>query len=137
MNSPLNSSNGNKRLETMAIGRVAGAGAGDLSSQGNPTTKPEAHCNDLDGRDHELVRKPRIKDRCEAQVGDGHDGCPTAVEEHIVDGVGEGPFAVECTDDWGLLGPCVGEGRMRCCDEPKADTAIAARARMPWMMRTG
>lgn len=55
MNSPLNSRNGNKRLETMAIGGVAGAGAGDLSSQGNPATEPETHGDDLDGWDHELV----------------------------------------------------------------------------------
>lgn len=85
MDSPLNSCNNNSRLETVAAGVRASARAGDLSSQGNPATEPEAHGDDLNGRDHELVRDPRQPERRKSEVGDCDDGCPAAIEEHVVD----------------------------------------------------
>lgn len=71
----------------MAAGVGAGAGTRDLGSQGNPATEPQTHGDDLDGGDDEFVRKTRLPDRCQAQVGDSDDGCPAAVKEHVVDGV--------------------------------------------------
>lgn len=85
MDSPLNSSNGNRRLETVAAGVGAGAGTGDLGCQGNPATEPEAHGDDLDGGDHEFVRHARQPEGGQAEVGDGDDGGPAAVKEHVVD----------------------------------------------------
>lgn len=98
-NLPLNGSHDDGRLETVAAGIGARAGAGDLSCQGNPTGEPQARGDDFDSGDDIFVRDARQPQRRESQVGNRDDKCPAAIEQHEVDGVGEGPLVVKSADD--------------------------------------
>jgi hypothetical protein len=88
-NSPLNSSHDDGRLETVATRVAARAWAGNLSCQGNPSSKPKARGNDFNAGNHEFVGDTRQPQRRKSQVGNSDDECPAAIEKHEIDGVRE------------------------------------------------
>lgn len=90
-NSPLNRRDNDQGLQSVAARVGTGTGLGDQSCQGNPAAEPQTHGHDLDEGNHEFMGDAREPEGCEAEVRDGDDGGPAAVEEHEVDDVGEGP----------------------------------------------
>lgn len=98
-NLPLNGGHNDGRLEAVAAGIGAGAGAGDLSCHGNPTSEPQARGDHFNSGDDKFVRDARQPQRRESQVRNRDDSCPAAIEQHEIDGVGEGPLVVQSADD--------------------------------------
>lgn len=75
----------------MAARDLALAGLGDGCGETDPATEPETHGDDLDEGNHDFMRETREPERREAEVGDGDQSGPAAVEEHVVDQTREGP----------------------------------------------
>lgn len=100
---PLDGSNDNSCLKSVAAGIVADVGLGNHSSHGDPATEPEGHGNKLHGGNHEFVREARQPERGETQVGHSDNESPAAIEEHEIDDIRERPFIVQGGNDYGQI----------------------------------